>query len=533
MPRPSARSWAGRSRSGPPFAFALLAALACGGPDPGALAMPAFRDVAPELGLGADAHVYGPVLVDFDRDGLLDVLLTSHLDPLRLYRQVARGRFEDVAAARGLRVHYDSHGAAWGDCDGDGRLDLYLSVGGGGENPREGFEPHANHLFQAQADGSFRDVARDAGVDATGARGRAVAWADVDGDADLDLLLGHAERPGYGDRLFRNEGGCRFSDASEGAGDLTRSYLRFGTAWSDYDADGDMDLFGAEGPGHWNDDTPRVGRLLRNDGGIFADVTEASGLERESANGMAWGDYDGDGAIDLFVARGHHYESDTPERMRNRLYRNLGHGRFEEVAERAGVAGCRNGEDAVWADFDNDGDLDLYVVNGRTRQGEQPNFLYQNLGGGRFRERAAEVGATGVDWGLTGSVAAGDLDGDGFVDLAIGHGLSTTGYDGPTQILRNQGNGAHWLQLALVTRRGDRMAFGARVQVETSGGRVQLRELNGGVHRYSQDELLASFGLGRERHARVVVRWPGGAVQELRDVRADQRLQLEEPLGER
>jgi hypothetical protein len=508
----------------------LLAALGCGGSDPSEFAMPSFRDVAPELGLDADAHVYGPVLVDFDRDGLLDVLLTNHLDPLSLHRRTGRGRFADVSTALGLRVDYDSHGAAWGDCDGDGRLDLYIAVGGGGEHPPPGFEPRANHLFRAQPDGRFRDVARESGVDDAGARGRAVAWNDFDRDGDLDLLVTHAERAGFGDRLFRNEGDCRFRDVSATAGDLTRSHLRFGMAWADYDADGDMDLFGAEGPGRWSDESRRRGRLLRNDGGVFADVTQASGLRAESADGMAWGDFDGDGDLDLFVPRGHHHGNDTPRRLRNRLYRNLGGGSFDEIAQQTGVAENRNSEDAVFADFDNDGDLDLYVVNARTPQGEQPNFLYQNLGDGRFRELAAAVGAAGVDWGLTGSVATGDLDGDGFVDLAIAHGLSTVGYDGPTQILRNQGNGAHWLQVELVTRRGDPLAFGVRVQLETEDGRVQLRELNGGGRRYSQDEPLASFGLGRERRAaRLSVRWPDGAAQELRDVAADQRLRVVEP----
>jgi hypothetical protein len=496
--------------------------------------MPAFRDVAVELGLGAEAHVYGPVLVDFDRDGLLDVLLTNHLDALALHRQVARGRFADVAPELGLRVHYDNHGAAWGDCDGDGRLDLYIAAGRRDPNPDSEYVPRPNHLFRAQPDGRFRDVAREAGVDDTGARARAVAWIDFDADGDLDLQVTHAELAGFPDRLYRNAGDCRFSDVADRSGDLARVLLRYGTAWADYDGDGDMDLFGAAGHGRWADGSPRVGRLLRNDGGAFTDVTEAAGLLRESAQGMAWGDSDGDGDLDLFVVRGHHHSNQPRPPRWNRLYRNLGDGRFEEIARAAGVADGGNGEDAVFADFDNDGDLDLYVVNSRASELEQPNLLYENLGDGRFRDVAAQSGAVGSDWGLEGSVAVGDLDANGFVDLVIAHGASSAGYEGPTQVLHNEGNAAHWLQLELVTRRGDPLAFGARVRVETDDGRIQVRELAGGMRRFSQDEPLASFGLGRARRAaRVEVRWPGGAVQELHGVAADQRLRVTEPLRER
>ena len=496
-------------------------------------AMPGFRDVAAELGLDRDAHVYGPVLVDFDRDGLLDVLFTNHLDPIALHRQQADGRFVDVSRARGLVADTDDkHGAAWADCDGDGRFDLYVAVGTSERMP--------NRLFHQREDGRFDDVAEAGGVADAWARGRAVSWFDWDGDSLPDLLVTNALREGHRDRVFHNQGGCRFRDVSAESGDLAGGWLSQGGAWADYDGDGDMDLFAS---GSWvptPDGSRWQGSLLRNEGGgRFRDVTAEAGLRSERAVGMAWGDYDDDGDLDLFVARGGSPSAKTGPRGRpNRLYRNRGDGTFELAEKALGAAVTRNSQDAVWADLDNDGDLDLYVVNARSAEGPEPNLLYRNEPDG-LHDVAAEVGAEGLDWGLPGAVAVGDLDGDGFLDLVVTHGLASMGYDAPPEILRNGGNAGRWLRVALVDAGGSPVVFGARVEIETPDGRRQIREL-AGVRRYSQDEPVAHFGLGgHEEVALVRVRWPSGRIQERRGVRAgrllvvqeDPRLTPEQPSG--
>jgi hypothetical protein len=273
--------------------------------------------------------------------------------------------------------------------------------------------------------------------------------------------------------------------------------------------------------------------LYRNNKGNFGDVTTVSGIRKEAGGaGMAWGDYDNDGDLDLFVTLGWSPRASSMPPT-NRLYRNNGNGTFTTVETLAGVSRNLNSHHTAWADFDNDGDLDLYVTNaGLLSTGKKPNFLYMNKGDGTFEEIAQSVGVGGriTRTGLSVGLAVGDVNADGFLDIVLSNGLSSYGQgDGPNQLLMNQRNGAHWLQIKLVGQKSNRLGIGARVEVITKDGFRQVREMNGGYHYYSQNEMLVHFGLGqRTQISKVTIRWPSGVVQQLTGVVVDRRITVVE-----
>jgi len=489
--------------------------------------MPKFQNIAPDLGINQVRNMYGPNLADYDGDGRLDLFFTNHLDhPLTLFQQQPSGQVMDVTVSAGLvPISGDMHGAAWGDCDGDGRLDLYIMIGvnhGIGSNP--------NRLYRQLEGGTFTESAVESGASDPLGRARGVSWVDYDNDGHLDIFLANAVRADDQvsfDKLFRNTGDCTFTNMSGQVGDLAVSNHSHGASWADYDNDGDMDVFvtSSQNQGAGEAD------LYRNDGGTFNRLSASqSGILNEAATGMAWGDYDNDGDLDLFVARGWSAKASSWPSA-NRLYRNNADGTFTRAETTAGVAANRNSHHAMWADFDNDGDLDLYVTNsGLYATGNQPNFLYVNQGDSTFQEVAASVGATGVtSTGLSGGGAVGDFNGDGFLDVVITHGLSTSGGSGPRELLLNQGNQAHWLRIKLIGEQSNSLGIGARVELITPDGLYQMREMNGGTHCFSQNEMWLHFGLGHATQAdTITVTWPSGLKQTIHNVPASQLLTINE-----
>ncbi len=494
----------------------------------------------------------GVVLSDLDGDGDLDIFLADgaalpgYEGPAprsRLFRNEAPGRFRDVTESSGIELDDYASGGAAGDVDGDGDLDLYVTAFG------------RNRLFLNDGDGKFREVGEAAGV-ADGRWSSSAGFADADGDGDLDLyvanyvdftlannkacgderrgLLGYCGPDVYDplpDVFYRNRGlrpGGRvsFEDATAAAGFGAARGAGLALSWSDLDGDGRIDLYVA------NDLTPNFLWKGRGDG-TFEDVSLLAGTayghrgQAEAGMGVATGDFDGDGRIDVAVTN---YEGET-----NALYRNLGSLVFNDQRFASGL-----GEPSLRklafgiaaADFDHDGDLDLVVANGHVRENaaefsrssvyKQPNQVFENSGSGRFRE-VAEPGFSHV--GASRGLAVGDLDGDGDLDLVV----SNVGDEVEVYENLHPTAAGSWLQVDLAGRGGNRFGVGARVELQAAGRR-QLREVQAGGSFMSQHALTLHFGLGAAKVVdRLTVRWPGGAVQVLEKLPVDRRMEVVEP----
>jgi hypothetical protein len=539
----------------------LLAALAAG-----VLLVPAapddcgasFSDVAAAVGLdfthlrGARGEYQlpetmgsGVAWLDYDGDGWMDLYVVqsgpyppqaSAAAQDRLFHNV-RGRFVDVTGTAGLHDTAYGMGAAAADYDNDGDTDLYVTNYGD------------NILYRNNGDGTFTDVTAAAGV-AAGRWSTSAAWTDVDNDGDLDLFVvryldnspdktyfcgSHAtgERnychpdlyPGLTSVLFRNDGGGRFTDITQSAG-VGRTGKGLGVIVSDLDGDGRPDLYVAND--HY------MNFLFHNlGGGRFADVSVASGAafdgdgNARAGMGVDAGDLDGDGRPDLVVTN---FDSEL-----NAHFRNAGGLTFEEVSTSSGFGRPsfnRLGFGLTLADFDRDGDLDAYVVNGHiqdhpNRQGvtyAETDSLLWNDGRGRFSERAC---GPAFDRALVGRGSAlADFDNDGDLDLAI----SNSG--GPLQLLRNDAAAGGWIGFVLRGTQSNRQGIGARLELATDAG-THVREARSGSSYLSSGDPRIFFGLGQARVRRLNVRWPSGVVQELAAPEAGRYHLVEEPAAPR
>ena len=412
---------------------------------------------------------------DYDGDGDEDLYLTYFETANQLMRNDG-GFFSDVTAGP-VNDAGPAAGSVWGDYDNDGDLDLYLVNLG-----------VANVLYRNDG-ASFADVTAGPLGD-TGASYQA-AWGDHDNDGDLDLYLTNA---GTLNKLMENDGSGNFTDVTSGP--LGGIGFAFSSSWGDYDDDGDLDIYVGNGF------SPN--QLLQNQGGgTFTDVTAAPLGDGGTAYGVAWGDYDNDGDLDLYV---------TNLGSANKLFRNDS-GAFADVSA-APVNDAGGGYGAAWGDYDNDGDLDLYLNR------QSSNKLFRNEGS-TFADATDDLmvaagGGTGVAWS--------DFDGDGDLDLALGNSLAEK------KLLRNDAYyGNHWIHVQLVGTDANRSAIGARVTL-FAGGSSQIREISGGSGFASQNSLTAEFGLGAVSLIdSITVAWPGGAPSTTTAPAADQLIQIVEP----
>jgi len=491
----------------------------------------------------------GVCFFDYDGDGDADLyFVQSGPDPGTpgprpgnvLYRNDGHGRFTDVTATAGVGDTGFGMGCAAGDVDNDGDADLYVT----------NFGP--NRLYRNNGNGTFTEVGKKAGVDSP-LWSTSAAFADYDSDGRLDLFVtnyvdfsmenndwcGDFQRKiraychpdnyeGLPDILYHNNGDGTFTNVTLKAGLTERWGKGLGAVFSDLDDDGDLDLYVAK------DSVPNA--LYRNNGnGTFTDVTLDSSTgysedgKPEAGMGTDAGDYDGDGRFDLFVV---HLSGEV-----NELYRNLGRLRFEVATYPAGIASVG----VLWVgfgtnffDYDNDADQDIYVANGHIIDNipqfndaltyAQRDFLYENVGGGKFQEVGRRHGAYFSQAFVGRGMALADIDGDGDLDVAVSNN------DQRAVLLRNDGgNAKHYLRLRLTGTRSNRDAIGAKVTV-TAGGKKQVEEVRSGTSYLSQNELTLHFGLGAATKAeKVEIRWPSGKVQVLTGVQADQTLAVKEP----
>jgi len=467
----------------------------------------------------------GVALFDMDGDGDLDAYLVngSWLEGLstdekakeatnRLYRNEGSWRFADVTDAAGVGDKGYGMGVVAADYDGDGHVDLYVTNYG------------PNVLYRNRGDGTFEDVTARAGVGGPELVNGRLKWStnavffDADGDADLDLYVsnylafdpvfneyygpegfpGPSSYLGQASILYRNNGDGTFTDVTSEAGLLRKDGRGMGATVLDYDGDGRPDIFEA------NDNMANY--LFRNVGdGKFEEVAldalvaYGQGGENTAAMHGSGGDFDNDGRMDLLVADANFCS----------LFRNLGDGHFQDVAQVTGLARVC-GQYATWGgfffDYDQDGLLDIFLANG----GLHHLFGQQNLvlrGGKRFTDVSLDLGRRlFYEKRTSRGAACGDLDGDGDVDVVV----MNIDRDGSPTLYENQAANGAWIAFQLAGKSPNTQALGATVRVEAGGAR-QCRYVQTCASYLSSSDPRPHFGLGTAEQAdRVEVRWPSG-----------------------
>ena len=497
----------------------------------------------------------GAALLDFDRDGDLDVYVVngSRLEPpgdgpqpvAALYRNDGSGKFTDVAPAAGLSIPFWGFGAAVGDYDNDGDPDLLVTA----------FGP--DKLFRNNGDGTFTERGVAAGLDSP-RWGTSAAFFDPDQDGLLDIyvanyitfdaasipvkgdpnspcrfrnltvMCGPNGLPGAIDHLYHNNGDGTFTDVASSAGLFTEGkYYGLGVTTVDIDADGRQDILVA------NDSTPNhyyrnLGGMRFEDEGMMSGFAYSSDGREQAGMGIDAGDIDGNGTMDIYITNfSHDYAT---------LRLNDGAGMLEDATVRLGLAEptIRTlGWGTLMLDMDNDGDLDLFLANGHVYPEVdtadigtsylQPNQIFEQIGPLKFREVTAdEVPALGIRSRHRG-LAAGDLDGDGDIDLLV------TVLDGPPELLLNESRGGSWIGLRLVGRTSNRDAVGARVKLR-AGERTWLLERRGGGSYLSASSPVLTAGLGDIKALTAIeVLWPSGARQTLEGLALGRTHTLVEP----
>ena len=439
-----------------------------------------FRDVTAASGLNDTVWAFGVCVADYDNDGRSDVYLTAW-GPNKLYRNLGNGRFEETGESAGVADAGWGTNCAFGDYDRDGDVDLYVAnylTFDEDAIPRRGdpgnelylgelevmigplsLPGESDALYRNDGDGAFTDVTAASGIDDPGHFGFGVQFSDFDNDGWPDIYVANDSTENL---MFRNDRDGTFSEIGliSGTSVSLMGYAQagMGLAVADYDGNGYFDIFVT----NFSQDT---NTLYRNLGDmLFTDATAASATGAPSRLHLGWGagfaDLDNDGWVDLFVANGHVYPNigalDLGVRhlQPKEIYRNLGDGRFEEItAERTGDLGVpKSARGAAFADYDNDGDIDVIVIN----MNEGPS-LYRNEGGNRN----------------------------------------------------------HWIGFRLAGVTSNRDAIGARIEIE-AGGRTQAAEVRSGGSYLSHNDTRVHFGLGDiDTVDRIRVRWPNGESEEL------------------
>lgn len=424
----------------------------------------------------------GIAWADLDADWDLDLYVTNQDAQNLLSRNYDHGaNFLDIGQVLGLSILDSGPGAgtACADYDNDGDLDVYLANNGS-----------ANRLFKHLAGLSFSEVGASLQVNDTGA-GQCVAWADYDADGEIDLFVGNAN--GQADLLYHNNldpYGQPFTNCASAAGMNDTGNAR-GAAWCDFDVDGDQDLVVSN--------LGAANRLYVNDGGAFTNEADGYGIEDDTwSTGVAWGDYDNDGDFDLFVGG----TADVP----SRLYRNDG-SEFVDVGDSAGLADAAAFTlGATWGDYDNDGDLDIYVANMYVSgYAEVYSKLYENIDG-LFEEIQNDfLGSLGS----MNDAAWGDYNNDGRLDLYLVSSSTAI----PSRLLRNTQDADNAWLVARLQGDGDntnRAAIGVRAVVH-AGSTAITRHVSGGCGSFSQNSLELEFGLGAaEAIDSIEVFWENG-----------------------
>jgi hypothetical protein len=532
-----------------------------------------FTDVAAHAGLtapviygGVDKKNYiietvgcGVAFLDYDNDGWLDIFILSgtRLEgppkgaTNRLYKNNRDGTFTDVTAHAGLTHAGWASSVTVGDYNNDGFEDLFITYYGG------------QTLYRNNGDGTFTDVTIAAGLNISGtAWGSGCTWVDYDRDGHLDLFVANyldldlrtTPKPGENSscnwkgvpvncgprglktsiqRLYRNNGDGTFTDVSKSSGitKATGGYAMTAVA-ADLDNDGWPDIYVA------CDSTPSF--LFRNNhDGTFTEDALIRGVavnedgQEQAGMGVALGDYNLDGNLDLFVT---HFADDT-----SILYEGNGKGTFEDVTLRAGLGVETRyvGWGAGMVDLDNDGWPDLFASTGSVYPEvsrvlpdypyKTPRVIFRSLGltngSVKFEEVTQDAGPGIVTPHSSRGCAFGDFDNDGDMDVLV------MNMNEPPSLLRNDVTGkGHWLKVLLIGTKTNRSAIGSRVTA-AYGGKLQAQEVTAQSSFYSVNDRRLHFGLGPAETADLTIRWTNGATEHLANVGANQLVVIKEGSG--
>ncbi len=494
----------------------------------------------------------GAAFFDYNNDGLSDIYLVNagpHNKPNgvikdRLFLQQKDGTFTDVTEKAGLGDPGYGLGVAAGDIDNDGDLDLYVTNFG------------HDKLFKNNGNGTFAEITNQGGITNTG-WSSSVIFLDYDLDGFLDIYVAKyleynpavhctdkAGRPEYcgpkgfaglPDVLYHNDRNGSFTDVSVASGIASSALKGLGVVSADFSGDSYPDIYVA------NDGEPNHLWINQRDGTFHDEAMERGAAvnalgQPEASMGVATGDMDGDGDLDLFMT---HLREE-----KNTLYRNLGAVGFQDDSWEAGLAGPSipfTGFGTGFFDFDNDGDLDIAVANGRIARGPllihnesasywdpyaESNFLFQNDGAGHFQNVSQRAGAFWSAVENSRSLAFADIDNDGDIDLLVNN------CGGPARLYRNETNDkAHWLLIRALDPVLKRDAIGATITAEVAGKKI-VRLVAPGYSYLCGNDPRAHFGLGRATSVdQIRVQWPGGKVETFAGARADQILVLNKGHG--
>jgi hypothetical protein len=491
----------------------------------------------------------GTAWIDYDEDGFLDAFIVSGEGATnRMYRNNGKGRFMDVTKETGLERSGWGNGVCAGDYDNDGFTDLFVAYWG------------QNSLYRNFGGRRFEDIAFKAGLKQDRVRYNAgCAFLDYDNDGNLDLFVSNylkfdfetTPKPGENpycwymkipvncgprglpfDRnlLYRSNGDGTFTDVSEAAG-ISRAHDSYslGVLTGDYNADGLLDIFVA------SDQTPSLLFINKGDGTFEEDaLLRGVALDQDgkatSGMGVAAGDYDNDGHIDIF----RNNFSDE----RETLYRNRGGGEFDDATVAAGLSHNMSyvGWGCGFADFDNDGWEDLLLVNGHVFpeverlnihiRYRQRAIFYRNAGGGKLHDISESAGPAILERHSARGASFGDYDNDGAIEV-----LANNQNETPSLFKLARKPSGNWLLLKLEGARSNRSAIGALVRLK-AGGLTQTRMVRSGGSYISQNDLRLHFGLGGARQAdRIEILWPGGRRQVEENVPANNLVTIREKLS--
>jgi hypothetical protein len=512
-----------------------------------------FQEIGKEIGLDfkhstgdneltniVESSGAGAAFLDYDQDGFIDLYVCSgtwlkgfsegdkpaEMPENHLYHNRGDGTFEDVTKKAGVGGPWYSMGVTSGDFNNDGYPDLFIS--------NYGF----NVLYKNNGDGTFTDVTKHAGVEG-GENDFSVGavWLDYDNDSYLDLYVGNYLNfdPDYKyyyasdgfpgpmaydaqpDILYHNNGDGTFEDVTEAMGIKDVDGRAMGVGAADIDDDGFVDIYVA------NDHS--MNYLWHNNGGKgFTDIGTPSGTAfgkaGESTISMAvdFADYNNDRLMDIFVSDDKYC----------RLFQNMGNGIFTDQSYSAGIAmpaGQYVGWSTSFIDYNNDGLVDIYKVNGALKSLKgMKDQLFENIGEGKFKDVSAECGNYFLKEFVGRGACFGDYDNDGDID---GYIVNLNDYG--AFLRNNKGNQNNWLILNLVGTSSNRDGIGSRIEV-TSGGLVQTAQKKSTTGYLSQNDPRMHFGLAKNLMIeRIEIKWPSGKLQVLENIKANQILIVKEP----